>query len=303
MEADKSGRFFVTGQAEPGAKIWIYLNDTPLAMVKAATDGAFGMTIEKGMTPGDYRVRVDDIEAISGKVLTRAEVPFTMAGGKKAPAQVAVAKKPRAPKVLASRDIGASSAPVAPASPPAPPSTSTPVQPASPASTAEPASLPAETAKPTPPSSDVQPAVARSKPAPASKSAEVPARQRTVAEVPNTAQVPPAVAEQSMPASPPPALSLRGEGAATAPSSAEPAAGPAAALAASNPDGPTPSVAVIPEIKTVTVVRGDNLWRISRKTYGRGTRYTIIYGANTNQIRNPHRIYPGQIFVTPEDKG
>ena len=44
---------------------------------------------------------------------------------------------------------------------------------------------------------------------------------------------------------------------------------------------------MVPEIKTVTIVRGDNLWRISRKTYGQGNRYTIIYDANTQQIRNP----------------
>jgi nucleoid-associated protein YgaU len=59
-------------------------------------------------------------------------------------------------------------------------------------------------------------------------------------------------------------------------------------------------VAVVPEIRTVTIVRGDNLWRISRKTYGRGHRYTVIYDANTDQIRDPNLIYPGQIFVTPQ---
>jgi nucleoid-associated protein YgaU len=93
--------------------------------------------------------------------------------------------------------------------------------------------------------------------------------------------------------------------AALAPAVAADTSGPDPAPVASETAAQTasPSVAVIPEIKTVTVVRGDNLWRISRKTYGRGTRYTVIYGANTEQIRNPHLIYPGQIFVTPEDKG
>jgi nucleoid-associated protein YgaU len=62
------------------------------------------------------------------------------------------------------------------------------------------------------------------------------------------------------------------------------------------------SNAVIPEIRTTTIVQGDNLWRISRKIYGQGTRYTWIYEANTKQIRNPNLIYPGQIFVMPEKK-
>ena len=50
------------------------------------------------------------------------------------------------------------------------------------------------------------------------------------------------------------------------------------------------------------VARGDNLWRISRRIYGQGTRYTVIYDANQGQIRNPDRIYPGQLFVLPPEK-
>ena len=47
--------------------------------------------------------------------------------------------------------------------------------------------------------------------------------------------------------------------------------------------------------------RGDNLWTIARRVYGRGIRYTTIYEANTGQIRDPDRIYPGQIFALPEN--
>ncbi len=56
---------------------------------------------------------------------------------------------------------------------------------------------------------------------------------------------------------------------------------------------------VVPQLGTVEVRRGDNLWRISRRAYGAGTRYSTIYEANTDQIRDPDRIYPGQIFVMP----
>ncbi|WP_279483294.1 LysM peptidoglycan-binding domain-containing protein [Aureimonas sp. SK2] len=49
----------------------------------------------------------------------------------------------------------------------------------------------------------------------------------------------------------------------------------------------------------VIIRRGDTLWRISRETYGRGSRYTVIYLANGDQIRNPDRIYPGQVFRMP----
>jgi LysM repeat protein len=54
-----------------------------------------------------------------------------------------------------------------------------------------------------------------------------------------------------------------------------------------------------PQGQTMRVSRGDSLWRISRLAYGDGTRYTVIYDANHQQIRNPNRIYPGQVFVIP----
>ncbi len=51
---------------------------------------------------------------------------------------------------------------------------------------------------------------------------------------------------------------------------------------------------------SIIIKPGDNLWQISRKTYGSGVRYTTIYNANRDQIRNPSRIYVGQIFKIPE---
>ncbi|HMB47551.1 MAG TPA: LysM peptidoglycan-binding domain-containing protein, partial [Afifellaceae bacterium] len=51
---------------------------------------------------------------------------------------------------------------------------------------------------------------------------------------------------------------------------------------------------------SVIIRKGDNLWTISRRTYGRGFRYTTIYQANDDQIRNPHMIFPGQVFVLPK---
>ena len=49
----------------------------------------------------------------------------------------------------------------------------------------------------------------------------------------------------------------------------------------------------------VLIRRGDNLWRIARRNYGRGIKYQAIFEANADRIRNPHRIYPGQVFVIP----
>ena len=52
--------------------------------------------------------------------------------------------------------------------------------------------------------------------------------------------------------------------------------------------------------RRVVVQPGTNLWRIARAAYGRGTRFTVIYQTNREQIRDPHRIFPGQIFDLPE---
>lgn len=53
---------------------------------------------------------------------------------------------------------------------------------------------------------------------------------------------------------------------------------------------------------SVIIRRGDNLWRISRRTYGAGVRYTTIYLANKEQIRNPNKIFPGQVFTLPDQE-
>ena len=64
-------------------------------------------------------------------------------------------------------------------------------------------------------------------------------------------------------------------------------------------DGSSPSAVVVSKMATTVVSRGDSLWHISRVTYGTGMRYAVVYRANRDQIRNPNRIYPGQIFVLP----
>lgn len=52
--------------------------------------------------------------------------------------------------------------------------------------------------------------------------------------------------------------------------------------------------------RQIVVQRGDNLWRIAEQHYGQGLRYSVIFGANAGQIRDPDLIYPGQVFAIPE---
>jgi len=50
----------------------------------------------------------------------------------------------------------------------------------------------------------------------------------------------------------------------------------------------------------VIVQPGNSLWRISKRIYGAGVQYRVIYDANDALIRDPDLIYPGQIFVVPQ---
>lgn len=51
--------------------------------------------------------------------------------------------------------------------------------------------------------------------------------------------------------------------------------------------------------KTYTVKKGDCLWNIAKKYYGKGSQYTKIYNANKDKVKNPNKIYPGQVLVIP----
>jgi nucleoid-associated protein YgaU len=44
---------------------------------------------------------------------------------------------------------------------------------------------------------------------------------------------------------------------------------------------------------------GDCLWTIARHSYGHGVEYTAIFVKNMDQIRDPDKIYPGQVFRMP----
>jgi nucleoid-associated protein YgaU len=179
VEVEPGSTFHASGRARAGVALRLYLNDTYVASATAGADGRFAVTINKGVAPGSYRVRLDEVEPNTGAVRSRAEVPFDV------------------PNTMVA------------------------------------ASVPAK--------------------AEASKPADIAAQQPKLA----------------------------------------------AAVTTVLPDKGSPSTVVVPKIVTTTVSRGDSLWRLSRLTYGVGTRYAAIYKANREQIRNPNLIRPGQVFVLP----
>ncbi len=213
VEAEEGGRLFVSGDAAAGATVRLYLNDSFIAPGGTGNDGKLSFAIGGGVRPGDYRVRLDDVDPVSGHVKSRAEVVFNV------PPPLTVQLPPSAGPFEPNLGAG------------------------------------------------------------------VVTGQRETAP---SGQTPLMSAEPS------------GGSLATAPADG-PAASPSdvasSALSRSRPL--EPGTVIVPQITTATVSRGDNLWRISRRIYGEGTRYTVIYDANQAQIRNPDRIYPGQIFVLP----
>lgn len=221
-ELENGSGVYVSGAAQAGTSVHVYLNDSHIADVVAGADGAWSVRVKHGLTGGHYNVRADAAGA-DGKVTARAEVPFDV------PVLMAQAGKPQV-----AAPAPAAVAPVKAAAPP-------------------------------------------------------PARETTA---PKTA-----TAEEAAPA---PARAVPGD-ARPARETAAPTAETANAGPAPAPVAPAPGAdATIESIATARVTQGDNLWNISRFRLGDGLRYTQIYAANSEQIRDPNLIYPGQVFVVPQ---
>ena len=72
---------------------------------------------------------------------------------------------------------------------------------------------------------------------------------------------------------------------------------PAATVA--QPQTPQPENPAVEQGKTYTVQTGDTLWKIAKQFYGNGSQYPKIVSANSDKIKNPNLIYPGQTFSIP----
>jgi nucleoid-associated protein YgaU len=80
---DEAGRVVLSGRAEPGAELRLYLDDRFVGALKA-TDGAWSETLPDALAPGVYRLRVDEVRGPEGKVVTRVALPFQRAVDAKA---------------------------------------------------------------------------------------------------------------------------------------------------------------------------------------------------------------------------
>lgn len=53
--------------------------------------------------------------------------------------------------------------------------------------------------------------------------------------------------------------------------------------------------------RTYTVVAGDSLSAIAKKVYGDAGKYNKIFEANQPMLKDPDKIYPGQVLRVPAD--
>jgi nucleoid-associated protein YgaU len=263
IEGDRS---FFAGSGPDGGVIRLYVDDVYVA--DATVEGGRWL-VEGGavLTKPSQRIRADLLAPGSADVVARSEVDFVV-------------------------DLPATAAPVQVADTPAIPEP-------------EPAAETASPAEPVPTSEPTEPAMVSVEPAaepvePAAEPVE-PAAVPVEAEAPQTSAPSPNEAAAVAPAEPP--------AAATEPAApTEPAVEPETAPAAEEPAVPTLVAVSVgdPEAQRFAsgkaiIRRGDNLWTIARRVYGEGIKYTTIYEANTGQIRDPDRIYPGQVFSLPTD--
>lgn len=75
IDYDDSGRVILSGRAEPGARLQVYLDNELIGAVEADRDGRWSLRPSHNFGPGDHTLRIDQV-APDGKVLARIEQPF-----------------------------------------------------------------------------------------------------------------------------------------------------------------------------------------------------------------------------------
>ncbi|NMA98605.1 MAG: LysM peptidoglycan-binding domain-containing protein [Phyllobacteriaceae bacterium] len=291
-------RTFFAGAGPNGAIVRLYVDDAHIDDATVA-DGRWLVEAGPVLNKPNQRVRADLLAAGSSTVVARSEVDFIVdLPGTEEAIEVAESVAPVEPGEVsaagaASTEVAEAVQPadVTPAGQPSATNAESPVVQQADAPVAQPETLVAE-----PQTQDASPSVQVS--SETSEPSETVAASETVEPVevaPSaTATEPTAndVAEVAEPA--PSQVAEPSAPAETAPTEpAEPPVPTMVAVSLGDPDAQR-----FASGKAI-IRRGDNLWTIARRVYGEGLKFTTIYEANTGQIRNPNRIYPGQVFDLP----
>lgn len=79
VEYDEKGNLILSGRAQAGSTVQVYLNNEPIGVASADAKGRWTMKPEKSVDPGIYSLRVDQVEQAGGRVASRVELPFSRA--------------------------------------------------------------------------------------------------------------------------------------------------------------------------------------------------------------------------------
>lgn len=259
VDYNDAGDIIFSGRAKPGTAVRLYVDNHPVGDAIVDGNGNWSFAGKDIIAPGTHDLRADQIDS-AGKVIARIELPFLRENAE----AVAALNKPSASETAKTEQPPAMSA-------------AQPSQPSQPATE----EAPQKTAE-APPATTAEPQQ--------QATAEPPA-QTGAAPTTTTAEATPSQGA-SVPKSEPQASTAAPEQPATAGQTQNTvtAASEEAAKAVEPDQARSGKVVIQP---------GNNLWKLSRVIYGRGKNYTVIYQANKDQIRNPARIYPGQIFAIP----
>jgi nucleoid-associated protein YgaU len=76
VDYDDSGAIRLSGEAPPGAPVRIYIDGEPAGEVVGDPAGAWAVQLDESLAPGDYLLRLDQIDG-TGKPVARLETPIT----------------------------------------------------------------------------------------------------------------------------------------------------------------------------------------------------------------------------------
>ncbi|MEO9875811.1 MAG: Ig-like domain-containing protein [Anderseniella sp.] len=316
VDYNDAGLTTFSGRSAPGSTVRVYVDDVATGEAVAGSDGTWSFTAGREIASGPHTLRTDQI-GTGGNVTERIELPFFRESAERIASLQAQRKttdeeeqpKPDTAVTAAAEPnttakVAAAETQAEPAGTEAPAATETdPQDSVNSAEQTQAAEKPemAETQQ----TSGIKGDAETVKPDVAPAAAEPDATQQTVAVEPDAEPAKPETAQQQVAAVEPDAEPVKPADLMAATEDDEPEE-----VARPEPDTASAEIAAVtsetgqaetaaPVTGKVVIQPGNNLWQISRVIYGQGRQYTVIYDANKGQIRDPNRIYPGQIFETP----
>ncbi len=98
VEADGAGALVARGSAEPNSAVRLYLNGAAIADAKTKSDGRWSLTIRRGMAPGAYSVRAEEVNPAGATVVASADIRFDYPAALASAGASAAANQPAPPQ-------------------------------------------------------------------------------------------------------------------------------------------------------------------------------------------------------------